>query len=246
MTLQVLTEAAVDRLRHRVDGLVLTEYSSGQIQLNAADLRRTVIEPRGAAPLLEPGSGRQGLAGREVKNAVAVYEWLDALTPRQAADPRLWTTLCHVEFAGYCASRWKVTARSIKSHWFVDGVGLAGLRRNAIARLWWAVKLSRRPGPDHPSLGFLASRAEWSMLEALFANQDIYQGLMERSFGSDEIVRYSVLSVLDDARRAGQELTSDLVTKALKAVNLTCSYREVGVTDPQVLRGQLSAAIEAL
>ena len=99
-------------------------------------------------------------ASSDIDNAIAIYEAYPDLNETQASDPRLWTYLSHVTLRDYVLARWPLTGtceqimndKSLKasainfvlSHWFASSNDRM-LRRNAIARLWWAVHLTRAP-----------------------------------------------------------------------------------------------------
>lgn len=85
----------------------------------------------------------------DYESAKCLYLALKELTPIQAADPRLWTYLTHVDLYDYMIHRWNdvYTGETddpdyIKEHWFVKNTSQQVLMRNALSGLWWAVYLS--------------------------------------------------------------------------------------------------------
>lgn len=96
----------------------------------------------------------QGLPGKmnprnDYESAKALFLALKDLTPIQAADPRLWTYLSHVDLFEYMTARWKKQlseatdpGKFLIEHWFVKTASQQALMRNAIASLWWATYLS--------------------------------------------------------------------------------------------------------
>ena len=242
MPLTLLKQSAIDRIWVGLnDAGALEAYRLGQFGFGPQHTQASRLDV-GRTPVLDGSSARPNLAERETANAIAVYTWLEQLTPAQAADGQLWTSLCHMEFPVYCKSRWTISPSSVRSHWFVEGIGLAGLRRNAIARLWWAAYLTLQPSRDS-ELAFLRQDEPWTFLKVMFSNQDVYQGLMERSFGSDYTVRICVLEVLRVVQQDGGVISSELVTKLLKEANLQSSFRELGVLTPEELLALLRSAI---
>lgn len=111
-------------------------------------------------------------------------------------------------------------------HWFVKGGGLGALRRNAIARLWWAAHLTYAPWTRDDRFASAKQDDPWYYTRILLANQDIYLGLIERSFGSDRGIMLGALKVIgSDAKRRA---TSPFAKALTKEINLICSYRELG------------------
>ena len=145
----------------------------------------------------------------------------------QARDTRLWAYLTHVTFPEYTRSRWPIPGeiqkarRSIADHWFVKGRGLASLRRNAIARLWWAARLTHKPW-EMAGFEIFEQSDPYTYLRVLFSNQDVYQGLLERSYGSSRAIMMPVLEVI---RRRGIGVSSKFVTELTREVNLMCASR---------------------
>ncbi len=128
-----------------------------------------------AAPVGEKLTQAESTADAE--NAMAVHNALAALTPRQAADERLWVYLCHAECAPYVRKRWlkkqpnkiENAVREVQNHFFVNGNrGL--IRDNGVSRLWW--------------LGFIAHNVDAErprrFLDILLHRQDVRSALIER------------------------------------------------------------------
>ena len=85
----------------------------------------------------------------DFESAKNLFLSLKSLTPIQAADPRLWTYLTHVDLYDYMIHRWNdvYTGETNKSdylieHWFVKTPSQQVLMRNALSGLWWAAYLS--------------------------------------------------------------------------------------------------------
>ena len=209
----------------------IDQYRTGAFSHSAEHTLASAIRV-GDPPVLVTDSGH--LVDREVGNAVAIHEWLPDLSDVQARDTRLWAYLTHVVFPDYTRFRWPIPGdlqkarRSIADHWFVRGRGLASLRRNSIARLWWAARLTYKPW-ELAGFETFEQPDPYAYLRVLFSNQDIYQGLLERTYGSSRAVMVPVLEVI---RRRGQGASSKFVTELTKEVNLLCGYREPATMHP--------------
>jgi len=223
----------VGRLRQKIfENIDL--YRSGSVhECPGEEILDTALGPGTEFPSL---SGKK--AADDVGDAIFVFNYLSDLKPSQAVDERLWTHLTHVTFADYCSRRWPVdTGRPrekledhVRSHWFVQG-GRGGLRRNAIARLWWAAHLTVAPMENDDRLSeFLRGRWEeedrFRYTRVLLSNQDIYQGLIERRFGSSDRVRMITLEVLR-GDRGGSKSIGGVAKAVFKQLNLVSSYREL-------------------
>ena len=106
-----------------------------------------------------------------------MYEALKNLTPQQAADERLWTYLCHMEYPRYVARRWLTSrpesnddaARKVRNHFFARG-NRPLIRDNALSRLWWLGSIAHEVEADAPH----------EFLERLLHRQDVRSALIER------------------------------------------------------------------
>ena len=68
-------------------------------------------------------------------NSGLIEQSLQSLTPADATDERLWTTLCFNHYKSYVLARWPNISDG--KHFFYEG-SRAPTRNNGIARLWWA------------------------------------------------------------------------------------------------------------
>lgn len=106
-----------------------------------------------------------------------MYEAFRELTLRQAADERLWTYLCHVEYPQYVSRRWLAVrpanvedaARKVRNHFFAPS-NRALIRDNGLSRLWWLGSIAHEVEPDAPH----------EFLERLLHRQDVRSALIER------------------------------------------------------------------
>ena len=89
----------------------------------------------------------------DYNNIVKLYDAFKALTPWQAANPNMWTYLCHSvpEFRKYIKHRWldDVRDNTIRTRFFVTSS--ESLRNdNALSRLWWYGYLTYDKDADNP------------------------------------------------------------------------------------------------
>ena len=67
-------------------------------------------------------------------NSGLIFQSLKNLSPADATDERLWTTLCFNQYKEYNLLRWPDISNG--KHFFCEG-NRALTRDNGIARLWW-------------------------------------------------------------------------------------------------------------
>ncbi len=172
-------------------------------------------------------SSQRSRAGGDLANAIAVYRWLPDLSPVQASDVRLWVWLCHHVFQEYVRARWpEGSPESLRSHWFFKGRGLGALRRNALSRLWWAVHLTQNPVGQLPEWGSVYQPSDpFEYTALLLERQDVYQALIERSFGSDRRLLFAALEYL---RQRNEEERGKASKQIGKELNLILRYRDLG------------------
>lgn len=169
------------------------KYYSDGMNLNADSYRKLFTEQEllmemigvddSAAPSLKESSA----AVDDFENSRMIFEWLEGLSLADANDPRLWTTLTHVNYEDYTRTRWSIDKKStnetIKQRYFYVGGGMQARLRNAVSRLWWIPKLTVR---EDLSDKYTYTRIVWS-------SQDLMQNLFERSLGTYTSVRFALL-----------------------------------------------------
>lgn len=200
--------------------------------LAAADRSELRQQTASALPLLSMHSTGASRASTDAANAIATYEYVGRLPPNLAAEPRVWASLCHGEFWAY--ARWRFAmpeaedamARHIRQHFFVSGSGLAALRRNAVARLWWASSLTVAPWDTDPECERFRKADRYHYTRVLLASQQVYQDVMEREFGSNLRLRISFLDALDEHRTAIRSL-DNLVRESSKQLLVLLRFRHL-------------------
>jgi hypothetical protein len=232
--LQILTEAAYCRLSEPTNlKAVLSGYrtdSECSLVANSDRLDLPIYELNGSASLSMP---KEGLASKsDAENAQLVYEYLGPLKPIYAAEGRLWASLTHGDFWEY--SRWRFplpendesAVKHVRSHWFVESSGLAALRRNAVARLWWAAELTVAPWERDSALTIFQKADRYHFTKGLLASQQVYQDVMERDFGSNLRLRISFLDALLEHANGSPSLDK-LVKESAVQMTLLLRFRHL-------------------
>lgn len=253
MTLTILNQSSVDSLKGNLKlAGGLDKYGAAEFDLTGASFLASPIDV-GRTPDLVMEKPDQGtVAGTDFDNAKRVYDWLGPLEEIVATDTRLWITLTHRDLFGYVHWRWppklenlddpKKRASSenhVVAHWFFKGGGLAGMRRNGVARLWWAAHLTHRPWAKDEELSALRTDDDYEYTRVLLSNQDVYQGLIEREFAVNRRVLCAILAVIrkDEKTRC----TSAYVTRLWVELNLLSRWRELPAIPVVDLVAQLEA-----
>ncbi|WP_163863956.1 DUF6339 family protein [Myxococcus eversor] len=226
------------------DGVELYR-APGVFDFAAEQLLAFPHEPRTEPPKFFVEDSRRGRASTDFEQALQIYEWIGPLSETEARDKRLWAWMAHVPFADYTRERWPIPAdtkearNSILKHWFVRGEGRSSLRRHSVARLWWAIHLTRAPWEQDESMRVLVNVNDpYVYARVLLGNQEVFFHTLEREFGSDRRILIALLEVL---RRSARPQTP-LVKWLAREVNLACQYRELHLLPVE----ELIAFIESL
>ena len=172
-------------------------------------------------------------AGTDFENACAIFAYVGKIPRIYAAEPRLWVGLTHGECSKF--ARWRfplpvslgedadsVSEKNIdhiKSHWFVSGSGLGGLRRNTVARLWWAAYLTVAPWEDDKECEIFKNADRYFFTRILLSSQQVFQDVLEREFGSNIKLRISFLHALNKFKSDDFSI-DNLVKRASKLIRL--------------------------
>jgi len=85
------------------------------------------------------------------------------LPRRYAMDTRIWHYLTCISYPEYVRFRWTRNNNKVSKERF-----LGGIKRNALARLWWAAEV-------------LHNEDDYSLVNVCFDNQDLYEAVFGRS-----------------------------------------------------------------
>jgi hypothetical protein len=188
-------------------------------------------------------------ASNDLENAIALYEAFPELSETQASDSRLWTYLTHVSLREYVMTRWpldgsceqtmqderqkQATISYIVSHWFATGGNDRTLRRNALARLWWAVRLTLAPWlRDREFFSDLTGDDVYRFTRVLFSTQDIYQQVLERGLGRDNRMLITILEFIEQHPEIKREQIRDF----MKELNLALSVSNFSTLNREAMK----------
>ncbi|SRR6266536_570202 len=120
-------------------------------------------------------------AEKDLENSIKIFEGLKNIELLQANDRRLWVTLTHTTFFEYSKERWindENSDKKIVRRFHFEGASLEARMRNSISRLWWSAKVTYDESRED----------KYELTKLLWSKQDIYQNLVERSYGTYESV----------------------------------------------------------
>jgi hypothetical protein len=144
----------------------------------------------------------------DLENSIKIFDLFNGLDLVQANDRRLWVTLTHTTFFNYSRQRLFKDVHSDKQimrRFHFEGASLEASMRNSISRLWWAAKITYDSTRNDP----------YELTKLLWSKQDIYQNLVERSYGTYDSV---VKGFLEFYSEHGN-LKEDQVRKLFTALN---------------------------
>lgn len=188
MSIRILRDATVANLRKQIRDN-LDRYRAGDfsyLDLDASLSLELAISPNGAAL----SNVKMPVGGQlfEVENCIAVYQYLEQLTPYDARDERLWCYLSHTTLLGYARTRWPIPADDekavahIQTHFFAR-TNRQIERDNAVSRLWWMAHLCDR----------VAGVPQKVALEAFLYRADVRANIVERPTISQSTNLFSVI-----------------------------------------------------
>ena len=222
--------------------------------MSEVGILQSTLEVSDAPPELDPS------VSADIDNAIKVYEFLDKLDKTQASDKRLWIYLSHVTFRKYTIGRWEIKASVddltyngeakrkaisyIAEHWFLSG-NARSLRRNSVARLWWAAYLTVAPWERDPEyFGELEDDDRYKYTKVVFSTQDIAQNLLERRLGWSDKILIAVLEYLRLNPEVAQNRES--MRNLIKELNLILGYRKLATLTFSELLAVISETAESL
>ena len=131
----------------------------------------------------------------------------------------------------------------ILEHWFVSGNDLKGLRRHAIARLWWAAHLTYAPWESDPEYFLdLKNKDPYFYTRVLLSTQDIYQQVLERGMGRSSRILISVLDYLARNKKCAQ--SREKIRNLMKELNLAYGTKKIIALDRPALKSLIEKSAE--
>ena len=221
MKLHYLKEDAVIQLRENmlnnihnyqntdswIDSYLTEELDSDQWYLESR------ISYKKANLIIPKGSNREA-SKTDAENSKRIHRSMKNLTPAQAIDPRIWTYLTHNVYQEYMSARWLQNQNEISKgtieRYFANSN--RELIRNGIARLWWYGWLTYDPSRDDP----------YELTDFLLSNQNIAQGMLERTIGNNKEWLVNILDViLKYKNEYPSVIHSDNIKKFTKYLNFS-------------------------
>ncbi len=186
------------------------------------------------APILNPEN--------DPENAIRLFEYLSQIDKTAASDPRLWAYLAHVTFCDYAIKRWGVDRKDepekiVSQHLFTNGDART-LRRHAIARLWWATKLTVAPWEENPFFEPLKKDDRYYYTRILMQDETTSSDLFERvQITSCPELFITILDYLDNHPEFRKR---ELWREFMKEIILTLGYRKIMALDLMSLQSELN------
>ncbi|MDA9988910.1 DUF6339 family protein [Luminiphilus sp.] len=237
MTLSVLTQVSVDKLRaHAKSGALLVGKDFDELvseySLSLIDSDYTL----GSDIALELPQGVAQEENKDGENCLLIAKALPSIKEINATDERLWTTLCFREYSAYAIARWPMpTGENAKpvdhvlNHWFARGNrGL--MRDNAVSRLWWYHQLCHRVDNDNVA----------AVINNLFFNSDYRSSMLERN-GSSSItsVIKTIVEITKEREKQGITFRRDNFRVFMKNLNLLAGRTRLAVLTEAQLKTRL-------
>lgn len=185
----------------------------------------------GPPELIRPAKG----VGIDAENGPAVFEYVGALDPSNAADPRLWTYLAFGTYRAYMAERWPLDGDNWRSRarnrWLLKGATRGRLVRHGIARLWWVTNLTYDGKCEYPLSQSYGD--QYAYARAVFRNEDRVLALFDREAGAMPNV---VRAVLEHVQQDPMYASDDYVRVVMKELTLVLGFRDIGVLSVEAIR----------
>lgn len=165
----------------------------------------------------------------DLENSIKIFEALKDLDRVQANDKRLWITLCHTTFFEYTQKRWDVKSTDsndkIISRFYFEGSSLESRMRNSLSRLWWSAKLTYDETRED----------KYELTKLLWSRQDIYQNIVERSYGTYDSVVKGILEFYSINR----QLKEGQLRRLFTALNATGGVQLLNIQHKDEIKATL-------
>lgn len=177
----------------------------------------------------EPIRPATGATGVDATNGPTVFEYIGALDPSNASDPRLWTFMAFGTYRDYMKERWPLVAESnwknrARDRWLLRGATRGRLVRHGISRLWWVTNLTYDAKCMYPLSQIDGDR--YAYTRAVFRNEDRINALFDREAGAISSVMRSVLEHVGKNAMYGRD---NHLRAVMKELTLVMGFRDLGV-----------------
>lgn len=158
----------------------------------------------------------------DAQNAIIIYKAMKNLLPIHARDEKIWVYLCFTKCWKYMNERWPIDnvnkkRGTIYSRYFFgesnSSKDTKKFVRNGVARLWWGAYITYdETNKDN----------EFEYVEYVFRSQDLFVGLLERSFAKNKNVTLSILECIKKYKLLEDgNMNHKLIRKILKSINFS-------------------------
>lgn len=243
---RVIKNTKLTEIRQKLSSVEdLNSYVAGDFGLTEVDFLSAEVATSDAALLFETKADKNE---EDLLNAIMIHKRLDKIDPAKAADLRLWAYLAYYVSPDYVRRRWptsyadldsqseevkKKEAGIILSHWLFGTATDRALRRNALARLWWAAYVTHKAWESDLELETFKKDDPYFYTRVLFTTQDIYAQSMERAFGRDRKVLICMLDIFSKYSKLAERKYN---REFLKLVNIHSGFRVLGgLSVPQMI-----------
>jgi Family of unknown function (DUF6339) len=170
-----------------------------------------------------------GAAGVDAANGPTVFEYVGALDPSNASDPRLWTFMAFSTYRSYMEERWPLFGASnwknrARDRWLLRGTTRGRLVRHGIARLWWVANLTYDAKCEYPLSK--ANDDPFAYTRAVFRNEDRINALFDREAGAISSV---VRAALEHVGKNATYERDKHMRALMKELTLVMGFRDLGV-----------------
>lgn len=160
-----------------------------------------------------------------------LYEAYEGLPPIVAADESFWAYLCHTEFWELVRKEWPIKdstniSNHVLDHYFV---GKHGLMRNALASLWWSVKVSVIDVPNGD---------KYELTRIMFRNYSLRTTWLKTQFRIKNSL-HGILEFLKDNPDVMEEREEARYKAIAKYINLLGSTRQISVMSKEEIKDEL-------
>jgi hypothetical protein len=231
-----LTESALLALNDALDDAANPPDFLAQADaiVNKPDYQLLLPTDLGEPDPIWPETGAKGV---DAANGPAVFEYVGALDPSNASDPRLWTFMAFKTYRLYMEERWPLIGQSnwknrAQNRWLLKGTTRGKLVRHGIARLWWVTNLTYDAKCEY-SLSKVDDDP-FAYARAVFRNEERILALFDREAGAMSSV---VRSVLEHVGKSSIYERDNHMRKLMKELTLVMGFRDLGVLSTTELDG---------
>lgn len=197
MNLLIFTQEAYKTLKKSIDLNKDNYYSDSQWlneffeENNVGDYYKISAVSVGELSFQFTGEDIDSKNKDDLQNVITLYSmYKDKLSPTQAADPCLWTAMCHIAYSNYILKRWKNDSGeiSLDKRFFATEGRSSLLYYNAISRLWWSGYLTYDEEKERTD--------PWHLTKILFSAQQIQKDLFDQPFSMNREIVKGLLNAL--------------------------------------------------